>query len=455
MKRFLAIDIGASSGRHIVGWLEDGKIRTEEVYRFPNGVKTEKGHLVWDVDGLFASVKAGIAAALKKYADLVSVAIDTWGVDYVLLNGEERIDPCYAYRDGRTEPIIKKVHDKIPFETLYAKTGIQFAPFNTIYQLYEDKLQGRLDIATDFLMMPEYLSYMLTGVKKHEYTNATTTGLVNATSGEYDREIYESLGLPERLFQAPCAPGTTIGGLKPEVAEEVGGQIAVVFCATHDTASAVLAAPLDGQTPYISSGTWSLLGVEQDFAHTDEGSLTANYSNEGSIGGGFRYQKNIMGLWMLQSVRKELNNLPFPELAAMARSSACKDRVDVNDNRFLAPESMSKEIESAVGRTLGAEDILRVIYESLAESYRQAIEDLEANTGKVYQTLNIIGGGSRDAFLNELTAKATGKRIITGPVEATAIGNMIMQMIGAGEIENISAARKIIKNSFEIGEVDV
>ena len=181
MKRFLAIDIGASSGRRIVGWLEDGKIKTEEVFRFPNGVKTENNHLVWDVDSLFENVKAGIAEALKRYSDVKTVAIDTWGVDYVLMNGEKRINPCYAYRDSRTELVTAKVHSKVPFEKLYSKTGIQFEPFNTIYQLYEDKRQGRLEEATDFLMMPEYLSFMLTGVKKHEYTNATTTGLVNLT----------------------------------------------------------------------------------------------------------------------------------------------------------------------------------------------------------------------------------------------------------------------------------
>lgn len=455
MNYYLAIDIGASSGRHIVGWIENGKLMTEEVFRFPNGVKKFNSHLVWDVDELFESVKAGIAEALRKYPSITSLAIDTWGVDYVLLNGDRAITPCYAYRDGRTETVVAKVHAIMPFEQLYKKTGIQFEPFNSVYQLFEDKRQGRLNDATDFLMMPEYLNFKLTGEKKHEYTNATTTGLVNAITGEYDAEIIKNLGLPEKLFGKLYAPGTIVGKLKPEVAAEVGGQVTVVLCATHDTASAVLAAPIDGQTPYISSGTWSLLGVEQDFAHTDEDSLAANYSNEGSINGGFRYQKNIMGLWMLQNARKELGNISFPELSAMARGRETTDRVNVNDNRFLAPASMLGEIDKAVGRKLGAASALRVIYESLAESYKEAIEELERNTGKTYDTLNIIGGGSRDSFLNQLTAKATGKRIITGPVEATAIGNMIMQTIAAKEVENLAAARQIIKQSFEISEVNV
>ena len=252
MKQYLAIDIGASSGRHIVGWCENGEMKMKEVYRFPNGVLEQSGHLVWDIDALLAHVKAGIAAAKTEFPDIVSLSIDTWGVDYVLLQGNEEICPVYAYRDSRTETVIPKVHEILPFSELYAKTGCQFQPFNSIYQLYTDRLTGRLDDVTDFLMIPEYLLWKLCGVKAKEYTNATTTGMVNAETGEFDSEIISALGLPP-VFPKLQKSGTILG--------EYDG-IKCVLCATHDTASAVEGIPMDGNQPYISSGTWSLLGVE-------------------------------------------------------------------------------------------------------------------------------------------------------------------------------------------------
>ena len=306
-KYYLAIDIGASSGRHIVGWKENGGIRTDEVYRFPNGVKEESGHLVWDVKSLARHVVSGVKAAFERYPHIQSLAIDTWAVDYVLMNGDEEILPCYAYRDSRTGRAIERVHKIVPFEELYARTGIQFQLFNTVYQLYEDKLSKILDGATDFLMIPEYLSYVLTGRKLHEYTNATTTGLVNARTGEYDGEIIARLGLPERLFGKLSPAGTLVGALKSEIAEEVGGQTEVVLCASHDTASAVEGIPMEGNNPYISSGTWSLLGLKVPEAITDENSRKANYSNEGGAGY-FRYQKNIMGMWVVNRLRDELES---------------------------------------------------------------------------------------------------------------------------------------------------
>lgn len=454
MNYYLAIDIGASSGRHIVGWLEDGKLNLKEVYRFENGPKQIGDHLYWDGERLFKEVVNGLKVAKEQGLTPSYIGIDTWAVDYALLDEDDKlIDDILCYRDKRTEVAIYRVHKRICFEDLYAKTGIQFQPFNTIYQLYSDKMGRKLCNAKSFLMLPDWLNFRLTGVKKQEYTNATSTGMVNAQTHTWDKEIITALGFDKNLFGELSQPGTIVGELTEEIQKAVGFNATVILPATHDTASAVLAAPLDGETPYISSGTWSLLGVEQSFAHTNEGSLKANYSNEGSINYGFRYQKNIMGLWMLQNARKELGNIPFPEIATMARASDCSEIVDVNDSRFLAPKSMLKEISNAVGKNLGAASAVSVIYESLAKSYKQAIAELEANTGKTYSTLNIIGGGSRDTFLNELTAKATGKKIITGPVEATAIGNLAMQMIGAGEIKDLSEARSIIKQSFEIKEV--
>jgi len=244
MKYYLAIDVGASSGRHITGWRENGELKTDEVYRFANDIKKQDGRLTWDIEKIFAQVMAGLFAAFKKYPDIESLSIDTWGVDYVLLRGDKPVLPVFAYRDSRTEKIISRVHERIPFEELYKRTGIQYQPFNTIYQLYEDKLSGRLDGATDFLMLPEYLLWRLCGVKAHEYTNATTTGLVNAGTRQYDREIIDLLGLPRILFGQLAMPGTNLGYLLPEIAAEAGGQTRVVLCATHDTASAVEGIPM-------------------------------------------------------------------------------------------------------------------------------------------------------------------------------------------------------------------
>ena len=275
MKYYLAIDIGASSGRHIVAWREDGKIQTKEVYRFPNGVTHEGGHLVWDIECLYYSVLAGIRVAFGEYPKIESLSIDTWGVDYVLLDEDREITPVYAYRDSRTEAAIPKVHELIPFSELYSRTGCQFQPFNTIYQLYDDKINGRLEKATDMLMIPEYLMYKLTGVKAREYTNATTMGMINAFSGEFDDEIIRALGYPRHLFPKLSQPKTILGDLLPEIVEKVGASTKVVLCATHDTGSAVEGIPMEENSPYISSGTWSLLGVKTPKPITDSNSENA------------------------------------------------------------------------------------------------------------------------------------------------------------------------------------
>ena len=454
-KCYLAIDIGASSGRHIVGWLDGGKLQMEEVYRFTNGAEEREGHLVWNAARLEREVVSGLKAAAEQGYKPDYIGIDTWAVDYALLDGEGRlIGDVFSYRDGRTRSAAEQVHGILPFAQLYARTGIQYQPFNTIYQLYADKMSGKLGKAADLLMLPDYLNYCLTGVRRQEYTNATSTGMVNAKTHDWDDEIIAALGYDRSLFHPLAQPGAVVGSLKADICKEVGYSASVVLPATHDTASAVLAAPVSFGEPYISSGTWSLLGVEQTFARTDEGSRAANYSNEGSIRHTFRYQKNIMGLWMLQSVRKELGTT-FPEMIEMARGRKKEYVVDVNDERFLSPASMSAEVRAAAGAELDAAGVVRTVYDSLALSYKQAVDELEANTGATFGSIHIIGGGSRDSLLNRLTAEATGKRIVTGPVEATAIGNMIMQMISAGEIEDVAAARNIIRNSFDIQEVQI
>ncbi len=416
---YLAVDIGASSGRHIVGWREGGELKTQEVYRFPNGVTEQDGHLTWDIDALLAHVKAGIEKAREKY-EITSLSIDTWGVDYVLLKGDETVCPVYAYRDRRTESAIPAVHEKIPFVELYRRTGIQFQPFNTIYQLFADQLAGRLTEVTDFLMIPEYLMYRLTGAKAHEYTNATTGGMVSAETGTFDPAIVQALGLPEHLFRKLQQPGTVIG--------EYEG-IKVLLCATHDTGSAVEGIPMEGNHPYISSGTWSLLGVKTEKPITDEASRAANWSNEGGVGYN-RYQKNIMGMWLPNRLRAELcPDKPWGEIVGEAEASAFEETVDANAPIFLAPESMKAAFDSALSakpQTLG--DYFRCAYRSLALSYRQAIEELEYNTGKKYDKIYIVGGGARNGFLNRLTEQAAGKQVIALPLEATALGNLKIQM---------------------------
>ena len=325
--------------------------------------------------------------------------------------------------------MIPKVHEKVPFTTLYSHTGCQFQPFNSIYQIYDDLLQGRLDGATDMLMMPEYLMYKLCGVKAREYTNATTMGMIDAATGEYDQYIIDTLGYPKHLFPKLSQPGPVLGDLKPEIAAQVGGNCKVVLCATHDTGSAVVGIPMDGNEPYISSGTWSLLGVKTPKPITDADSEKANYSNEGGVGYN-RYQKNIMGMWLVNNLQKELcPDTPFPEIVKLAEQSECRVLVDANAQEFLAPKSMKEAFDQATGNALvSIGDYFSCAYRSLAVSYRQAIEELEANTGKQYSQLYIVGGGAKNKFLNRLTEEATGKQVVALPIEATALGNLIIQM---------------------------
>ena len=455
MKYYLAIDIGASSGRHILGWIEDGVMKTEEIYRFSNGPTQENGHLKWDVERLFQEILNGLKRAAELGKIPQSVGIDTWGVDYVLLNEkDELIDGAYCYRDSRTDAAIEQVHNQISFESLYERTGIAFNPFNTVYQLYCDKTSGRMDKAKSFLMLPDYFHFRLTGIKKQEYTNATTTGMVNAKTHTWDLDILKTLGFKKELFGELSQPSVEVGEFSKEVAKIVGYNAKVILPATHDTASAVLSAPLDSQTPYISSGTWSLLGVEQNYAHTAEKARRSGYSNEGSVKDQFRLQKNIMGLWMIQQVRHELDDkYSFVELAQMARTSVIEDEISVNDKRFLAPESMIKEIQNAVGRELSVGETAYCIFNNLAKDYANSLTALEEMTGEKYGTLNVIGGGSKNELLNELTKKYTKKRIITGPTECTALGNLLMQMVGTGTLSSVTEGRKIIKNSFDIKEL--
>lgn len=455
MQYYLAIDIGASSGRHILAFLENDKLITEEIYRFENAPKLMDGSLFWDTEHLYREILNGLKKAYEIGKIPTYVGIDTWGVDYALLDeNKQKIGEVFCYRDSRNERAAAKLHDVIPFARLYGKTGIQYASFNTVYQLFSDKESGRLKDAKYLLMLPDYFNFRLTGVMKQEYTNATTTGMINTKTHTWDEDILVTLGYPKALFTPLSMPGTVVGEFTEEVRDFTGYNATVILPATHDTASAVLGAPLMENAPYISSGTWSLLGVEEKEAHTSETALTENYSNEGSIDFKFRLQKNIMGLWMIQQVRHESGDkYSFSELADMAATSDANYEINVNDERFLAPKSMTEEICRAVGKKLDIKDIAFVIYDNLAKSYADAMIALEKITGRKYTTLNIIGGGSKNTFLNKLTAKYTKRRIIAGPAECTALGNLIVQMVGTGAIESIATGRKIIKNSFEIKEI--
>lgn len=428
MKRnyYLAIDIGASSGRHIIGYLDDKNIITKEIYRFNNGVKKEENHLVWDIENLILEVRKGIDIALQEYKEIVSLAIDTWGVDYVLLKNDIEVLPVYSYRDNRTEKIINEVHSIVSFSKLYENTGCQFQPFNTIYQLYEDHKNDRLKDVTDFLMIPEYLAYKLTGNKVKEFTNATTTGLISANTLNFDEEIIDKLGLPKHIFKCLSKPKTKVGTYKG---------IDVILCATHDTASAVEGIMMPEKELYISSGTWSLLGVKTDKPLTDENSMKANYSNEGGVNYN-RYQKNIMGMWVVNELRRELcPNKSFSEIVKESQNSNCNQIVDINDESFLSPESMKKAFLDKLKTTdLKDSDLFRVAYLSLADSYRKAIEELESNTNTKYKKLYIVGGGAKNDFLNDLTKQSTKKEVIALPIEATAIGNLKIQMEANNEL---------------------
>lgn len=431
MKYYLAIDLGASSGRHIISYKENGNLILEEMYRFKNSVSKEDNHLVWDIEKLFQEVKNGIKKCLEKYPNIESLSIDTWGVDYVLMNKDQEILPCYAYRDNRTNISINKVHEKISFKRLYEITGSQFQKFTSIYQLYADKLAGRLDKADSFLMIPEYLMYKLTGNKIKEFTNAGTTGLYDINTLQVSQEIMDKLGFNDYIKEKVYPPKTLVGYLKEDIQKEVGGNVKVVLCATHDTASAVEGITMKNNAPYISSGTWSLLGIKSKKAINSEKARLANYSNE--FGPNYiRVQKNIMGLWIIQCVSKAIN-MEFKDMVQLAKSSTYQEIFDVNDERFLSPEDMIKEIinyfkEKNMKLPQNNADIICSIYHSLAYSYKVALQELEDITNESYDELYIVGGGAKNDFLNELTQQYTNKKVIALPIEATAIGNLKIQM---------------------------
>ena len=459
---YLAIDIGASSGRHILGEVVDDKLKLEEIHRFGNGMVTKNGQYCWDADALFEEILNGIAKCKAIGKIPQSVGIDTWGVDFALLDAAgNRISDVVAYRDSRTDGMDEVLSQFIDEAELYARTGIQKQPYNTIYQLLALKQQAPelLAQADALLLMPEYFSYLLTGVRMHEYTIATTTGMVDAGSKGWDFELIERIGLPRNIFGEMAAPGTKLGGFLPHVKERVGFDCDVIFPCTHDTASAVECAPIDENSIYLSSGTWSLIGTELSAPICTEDSRKANLTNEGGYGYKYRYLKNIMGLWIIQGIKAELGDkYSFEELCEEAKKcSSFPSRIDVNAHRFLAPESMIGAIKAAceengqkIPESVG--ELTFCIYKSLADSYAQAVQELETLTGKKFDKICIVGGGSQNVYLNELTARACKRTVTAGPAEGTAAGNILVQMIAAGELQSVDDARQIVKHSFAINE---
>lgn len=453
---YLAIDIGASSGRHILGYMENGKLCLEEIYRFDNNIKNENGTLVWDIENLVSEVKIGIKKCKEIGKLPKTIAIDTWGVDYVLLDeNKKEILPAVSYRDGRTNEIVKEVNDIISQAELYSHTGIQKQNFNTIYQLYCDKKSGKLDSAKHFLMMPEYLSFKLTGQIRNEYTNATTTNLVNAESKQWDKEILDTLGLPFEIFCDLSLPGTVVGKFTDEEKIEIGFDSTVILCPSHDTASAVAACPVDTESIYISSGTWSLIGTENTEPVLSKKALDANFTNEGGVEYRFRFLKNIMGMWLFQNIRRNINKeLTYDEMMCSAISSNFTEKINPNAPEFIAPENMIEAVRNYLGKPdLSLPDVLSSVYHSLAESYKKAVEEIESIGGKKIKAIHIVGGGSKDKYLNKLTAEYTGKKVYTGLMEATATGNILSQIIYDKKI-TLTEAREIIKATFDIKEAN-
>ncbi len=458
----LAIDIGASSGRHVLGSLVNGKICLEEVYRFDNGMENKDGQLCWNTENLFRHILEG----MKKCRELCklpkSVGIDTWGVDFVLLDKRGSIlGQAVGYRDHRTEAMDKVLNQYISTERLYYRTGIQKQIYNTLYQLMAvmQKNPEHLEQADAMLMTPDFYNFLLTGEIKQEYTIATTTQLVNIHTKDWDYELIDKLSLPRKIFKKIQRPGTIVGNLRTEIAEFVGYDCQVIMPCSHDTASAVLAVPnTSNEALYISSGTWSLVGIELKEPNCSRGSMEANFSNEGGFDYRYRYIKNIMGLWMIQSVKKEIGGeYSYAEICDMASQEEISSIVDCNDNCFLSPKSMVEAIKAyckitgqQIPETLG--EIASVIYNSLAKCYASTITQIEQLTGKYFDNIHIIGGGSNADYLNRLTSKYTGRMVLAGPAEATAIGNILAQMLNYGELSSLSEARKCVATSFDIIE---
>lgn len=461
----IGFDLGASSGRALLGRLTDNRIVTEEIHRFANDPVQAGGRLHWDILRLYHEIKQGLLRAKLAGSVPKSIAIDSWGVDFGLLgsNGELLGNP-YHYRDGHTEGMMEKLLGKVPAAHIFARTGNQFLPINTICQLYAMKEAGHplLREARRFLMIPDLLRYYLTGEAHNEFTNATTTQLFNPQRGDWDDELLAAIGIPRDWFGKVLKPGDPAGELAASVREELGiGAVRVIAAAEHDTGSAVVAVPAaGGHFAYLSCGTWSLMGTEVKHPVMTETVRELNFTNEGGAGGTYRLLKNIMGLWIVQECRRtwerEGSALAYPELVRLAGEApsfaAC---IDPEDDVFLAPGDMPERVRSYCRRTgqrvpEGPGEIVRIVLESLALKYRQVLEMTERLAGKPFDGLHIVGGGIHNTLLCQWTANAIGRPVWAGPAEGSGIGNLAVQWIASGDFADMSEARRVIRDSFPI-----
>lgn len=462
--KMLAFDFGASSGRAMLGIYDGQKLNIEEIHRFSNDPVEVNGNLYWDVLRLFFEIKQGIQkCALKGHRDISSIAIDTWGVDFGILDREGNLlgNP-YHYRDKRTAGMMEKLFEIIPKEELYNRTGIEFIWFNTILQALSMKVHNSplLSEGKTFLLMPDLFNYFLTGAKASEFSIASTTQLLDSASGAWSDEIIEKLGLPREMFTHVVKPGTVIGTLRETIAKELGvPEFKVVAVAGHDTQSAIASVPAEEEHfAYISCGTWSLMGVEADAPIINEKSYQLSFTNEGGVEGKTTFLKNIMGLWLIQECRRQWDregkNLTFAQLESM-----CKDArpfesfVDPDDESFISPGNMPQRVREFCQRTHqpvpeAEGEVVRCIMQSLAFKYRMTLETLEEITGNRLKTIHMVGGGIKDKVLCRFTANATGRKVAAGPVEATAIGNLMVQAMALGEVKNLREIRQVVANSF-------
>ena len=460
-----AIDIGASSGRVVAGFVRDGTVSIEVVHRFANGLQTVDGHLRWDLTGLYAEVLTGLTELASRHPGVVSIGIDTWAVDYGLLDADGNLlaEPI-AYRDDRTDAVIGAVDDAISRERQYAISGLQFLPFNTIYQLAAERRGELWSRTAHAVLLPDLLAYWLTGELRTEITNASTTGLLDARRRSWSAEAFDALGLPADLFPSLIEPGETIGPITGGVADRTGlpATTSVVAVGSHDTASAVVAVPADGRDiAYVSSGTWSLVGLELDEPVITDASRAANFTNEGGVDGRVRFLRNVGGLWLLQECLREWADEGLEsDLGVLLRSAAALPGggpvIDVDDDGLIAPDRMPARIRAAC-RTAGQRvpddqvEIVRCVLDSLAIAYARTVEQAEQLTGRRAETIHIVGGGSQNALLCQLTADRAARPVLAGPIEATALGNVVVQARTAGVLDGaLENLRGILRTGLEL-----
>ena len=463
-KYFLAFDLGASSGRAILGILADGKLELTEIHRFVNQMQLINGHYFWNIFSLFNELKTGLKKCVKEFGiQPESIGIDTWGVDFVHLNKEGLILSLpFAYRDSRTNTSMDDLFQIVPPAEVYAQTGIQFMQFNSLFQLFSmvKDQSSLLEITDSILFMPDALNYLFTGIKKSEFSIASTSQMIVPGTCNWNYELLEKVGIPTHILQDIILPGTILGNIQEEVVRETGSKpVPVIAVAAHDTGSAIVSVPSsESNFVYLSSGTWSIMGIESNHPIISEHTRQLNFTNEGGVDGTTRFLKNIMGMWLIQEVQRiwegEGTKYSWPEMVELARQAEpFKFIINPDDPMFLNPRDMTQAVrdfcyQTAQGTPQSHGETIRCIYDSLALKYRFTLEQIREVTDQPIEVVHIIGGGANNHFLNQLTADATGLTVIAGPIEATAIGNILIQAKALGYVGSLNEIRQIVANSF-------